>query len=336
MGTSNQKNVIMKQYLRSIYYKNRPLQIRRLENLLFEKDDLRLLSLQLNINPCIALIDITKSCNLSCQYCPSKLYKNKNVFIDFDVYKSIIDQLPSGIELQPVGLGESCLHPDFPEMIEYASGKNKFKLIAVISNLTAKKSDYYLNLFERGMNFLSFSIDTFNPQTIVKTRTGTDLEKLISNITMVAGKFPDSTSAHLTLSDLNLPDLKDTVEKLIELGVRRMTMKNVINFSSEINPGIPKIKDEIIQSVIGNYKDQIDIQLIQTEKCTRPFNEIAVNIHGDLFFCHYSFIDYKNGMGRIRGDLMEKYYSDEFNLLRRTFYYKRPDLCSSCPYYPII
>ncbi len=325
----------MKEYLQRVYYKNRPFQIRRLENLLFEKDDLRLLSLQLNIKPLIALVEITKSCNLSCQYCPNKTYKYKTVFTHLDTYKSIIDQLPSGIELQPVGLGESSLHPDFPEMIEYATSRKKFKLISVTTNLTAKSFDYYLNLFERGMDFLSFSIDTFNPQTIVKTRTGTDLQKLISNISMVTGKFPDSTSAHLTLSDLNLPDLKDTVEKLVELGVKRMTMKNVIKFNSESNP-YTTITDEIVQDIIGNYKKQIDINLVQTEKCTRPFNEIAVDANGNLFFCHYSFFDYKNGWGRIQGDLLEKYYSDEFNLLRRTFYNKRPDMCTSCPYYPVI
>jgi radical SAM protein with 4Fe4S-binding SPASM domain len=323
----------MKEFLRKLYYKNQTFKNTKFEDLIFEKTDLRLLSLRQKINPDIALIEITKSCNLRCEYCPNKSYADNNIFMDFDVYKSIIDQLPPGIELQPVGLGESSLHPDFPEMIEYASSRNKFKLISVTTNLTAKKSDYYSNLFERGMNFLSFSIDTFNPVTILKTRSGTDPERLILNTGMITRLFPDSTSAHLTLSEINLPDLKDTIEKLIELGVRRMTMKNVIKFNSESNSDI---REEIVAEIIGNYKDQIDIKLVQTEKCTRPFNEIAVGVYGDLYFCHYSFIGDKYGYGRIQNDLMKKYYSDEFNLLRTTFYSKRPDLCKFCPYYPIL
>jgi radical SAM protein with 4Fe4S-binding SPASM domain len=326
----------MKEFLRKAYYKNRHFKNRKLENYLFEKDDLRLLSLQQKIHPHIALVEITKSCNLRCEYCPNKSSADNNVFMDFAVYKSIIDQLPPDIELQPVGLGESSLHPDFPEMIEYASSRNKFKLISVTTNLTAKKSDYYSNLFEKGMNFLSFSIDTFNPLTILNTRAGTDTERLIFNIRMVTRQFPDSTSAHLTLSDKNLPDLEDTIEKLIESGVRRMTMKNVIKFNSETNPDISTLNEEVVSTIIGKYNDQIDIKLVQTEKCTRPFNEIAVNVYGNLFFCHYSFINDNWGFGKIQNDLMKKYYSDEFNLLRTTFYRKRSELCTFCPYYPIL
>lgn len=325
----------MKEFLRNFYYKNRPFKFRKFENIIFEKNDLRLLSLQQKIDPHVALVEITKSCNLKCEYCPNKSFTDNNIFMDKDVYKSIIDQLPPDIELQPVGVGESTLHPGFPEMVEYASSRNKFKLISVTTNLTAKKSDYYANLFEKGMDFLSFSIDTFNPLTIRKTRSGTDPERLITNIRMLAGLFPDSTSAHLTLSDINLPDLKETIEKLIELGVRRMTMKNVIKFNSETNPDISNLSEEIVMDITGNYKDQIDIKLVPTERCTRPFNEIAVNVYGNLFFCHYSFIDDKNGYGKIQNDLMKKYYSDEFNLLRSFFYSKRPGLCTFCPYYPI-
>jgi MoaA/NifB/PqqE/SkfB family radical SAM enzyme len=325
----------MKEFLRKIYYKNRLFKNRKFENIIFEKTDLRLLSLQQKINPHIALVEITKSCNLKCEYCLNKSYSDNNIFMDLDVYKLIIDQLPPDIELQPVGLGESSLHPDFPKMIEYASTRNKFKLIAVTTNLTAKKSDYYSDLFEKGMNFLSFSVDTFNPRTIIKTRTGTDLTRLILNIRMITRQFPDSTSAHLTLSNINLPDLKDTIEKLTELGVRRMTMKYVIKFNSESNPEISGLTEEIVREIISDYKDQISIQLVHTEKCTRPFNEIAVNVYGNLFFCYYSFIGDKNGFGKIQNDLMKKYYSDEFNLLRTTFYSNKPDLCTFCPFYPV-
>jgi radical SAM protein with 4Fe4S-binding SPASM domain len=326
----------MKEFLRKYYFKNRFFKNRKFENHIFAEDDLRLLSLHQKIKPHLALVEITKSCNLSCEYCPNNSYNGKNIFMNLDVYKSIIDQLPPDIELQPVGLGESSLHPEFPEMVEYASTSNKFKLISVTTNLTAKKSDYYSILFEKGMSFLSFSIDTFNPMTISKTRLGTDPERLILNIKMIARLFPDSTSAHLTLSDMNLPDLKETIEKLIELGVRRMTMKNAIKFNSETNSYISNLSEGIVMEIIGNYRDQIDIKLVQTERCTRPFNEIAVDAYGNLFFCHYSFIDSKNGYGKIQNDLMKKYYSEEFNLLRSTFYSKRPGLCTFCPYYPVL
>ena len=325
----------MKEFLRKLYYETRPFKNRKFENFIFENSDLRLLSLQQKIDPHVALVEITKSCNLKCEYCPNKSFTDNNIFMDTDVYKSIIDQLPHDIELQPVGVGESTLHPGFSEMIEYASTRNKFKLISVTTNLTAKNSDYYSNLFEKGLDFLSFSIDTFNPLTIRKTRSGTDPERLILNIGKIARLFPDSTAAHLTLSDFNLPDLKETIEKLIELGVRRMTMKNVIKFHSETNPDISNLSEEIVLDITGNYKDQIDIKLVPTERCTRPFNEIAVNVYGNLFFCHYSFIDDKNGYGKIQDDLLKKYYSDEFNLLRSAFYSKRPGLCTVCPYYPI-
>jgi len=68
------------------------------------------------INP----LELTNYCNLRCVKCPYPQMTREKGYMDFDLFKTIINQLASwnrGIWVS--GIGESLLHPRIFDMLDY-------------------------------------------------------------------------------------------------------------------------------------------------------------------------------------------------------------------------
>jgi radical SAM protein with 4Fe4S-binding SPASM domain len=125
-------------------------------------------------------IELASSCNLRCTYCPRHYLDNLNGYIDFSLFKKIIDEASAYPETIIVlhRRGESLLHPRFNEMLDHIAGK--FKEVQLATNATLLTDDKFGSLV-RGLNFLSFSLDT--PGNYDKTRVPAkyeDVEKKIN------------------------------------------------------------------------------------------------------------------------------------------------------------
>jgi MoaA/NifB/PqqE/SkfB family radical SAM enzyme len=90
----------------------------------------RSLNRHLNILTGIA-IEPTNDCNMDCWFCHRK--ERKIGYMNFSSFKRIIDQIPIRVGLCLSYGGESILHPQFPDMVDYATKKG-FKRIVVDSN----------------------------------------------------------------------------------------------------------------------------------------------------------------------------------------------------------
>lgn len=124
-------------------------------------------------------IEIASACNLKCSYCPRRYMGNLNGFIDFLLFKKLIDEISKFPETVLVlhRRGESLLHPDFIEMCRYVEGK--FKEVQLATNATLldeKKTEAII----KTINFISFSIDA--PETFNKTRIPADYADVEKNI----------------------------------------------------------------------------------------------------------------------------------------------------------
>ncbi|MFA6923541.1 MAG: hypothetical protein WC223_04730 [Bacteroidales bacterium] len=79
--------------------------------------------------PISITIEPTNYCNLKCSECPSGsgLLTREKGYIDFNLYKKIIDEIyKKTIYLTLYFQGEPYLHPRFFELIKYASDKKMF------------------------------------------------------------------------------------------------------------------------------------------------------------------------------------------------------------------
>lgn len=76
-------------------------------------------------------IEPTNDCNMDCGYC---YRKNREVgYMDFAVFKRIVDHLPFYLRVGLSYGGESILHPQFNEMVAYCRKKH-FRDLNVYSN----------------------------------------------------------------------------------------------------------------------------------------------------------------------------------------------------------
>ncbi|MFH1985870.1 MAG: radical SAM protein [Pseudomonadota bacterium] len=112
-------------------------------------------------------LELSSACNLRCTYCPRRFLEPGSRFIDFGLFCKIIDELapdPNTI-LTLHRRGESLLHPQFSDCLEYVRGK--FTTVQLATNGTLL-NDAVSELMIKSLSFVSFSLDA--PEAYDRTR----------------------------------------------------------------------------------------------------------------------------------------------------------------------
>lgn len=124
-------------------------------------------------------IELSSACNLHCVYCPRHFLKNISSFIDYNLFKRIIDELEPYPETILVlhRRGESLLHPKFSECLDYVKGK--FCNIQLATNGTLLDKEISKKIIE-SISFISFSLDV--PEEFNRMRTPADYEAVEAKI----------------------------------------------------------------------------------------------------------------------------------------------------------
>jgi radical SAM protein with 4Fe4S-binding SPASM domain len=125
-------------------------------------------------------IEPTTSCNLRCPECPSGLrsFTRPTGMLDFDLFKDIINQTyKSSSYLLLYFQGEPYLHPNFTELVDYASSKGLYT--ATSTNAHYLSDENARKTIESGLDRLIISIDGTTQETYESYRIGGKLEKVI-------------------------------------------------------------------------------------------------------------------------------------------------------------
>ena len=127
-------------------------------------------------------IELTSVCNYRCIMCPNKdLKKDAHGFMDFSLYKKILDEAEDFIfEVNLAHRGESLLHPQIVEMIDYAQKKNVYTRLHTNGSLLTEELSH--KIIEVGLDRISFSFDGYEKKTYENIRVGGDFDKTIANI----------------------------------------------------------------------------------------------------------------------------------------------------------
>ena len=127
-------------------------------------------------------VEPTGVCNLSCVMCLNKdLTKSEKGFMDFDVFKKIIDEASCFVcDVNLFHRGESLLHPEIFKMIKYAKDKGLCTRLNTNATLLNEKRSY--QILESGLDFLSFSFDGYEKKVYEKIRRGGNFNETLDNI----------------------------------------------------------------------------------------------------------------------------------------------------------
>ncbi|MBW2049067.1 MAG: radical SAM protein [Deltaproteobacteria bacterium] len=128
-------------------------------------------------------LELTNHCNLNCTFCPRKLMARHQGFMDSNLAKSIFDEMSEHlpVALVPFFRGETLLHPDWVELLAYAKERG-IGPIQFTTNATLLNQQAAEDILDLGLDFVSFSLDTIDPEIYMKSRRGANYFKVLENI----------------------------------------------------------------------------------------------------------------------------------------------------------
>lgn len=221
-------------------------------------------------------IELTNSCNLRCLQCHyqgtyNKNYKRKIGFMDFSLFKKIIDELAKeGCQsIMHNADGEATLHPEFLTFLEYASNKG-LKIHFNTNGLTFnKKFTDQLLLFYKGS--VNFSLDGFK-KSHERIRVGSKYEKVIEHLEyfLDARKFSDNKNIRIGVSYCKYDQPENELEQFVDHWLKIVdVVTTCITFDEQtrVTTNVSHINHE------------------GKKVCVIPFNNFEISHEGNIIPC---------------------------------------------------
>ncbi len=267
-------------------------------------------------------IELTNACNLKCAVCFSqnpKIFKaRKRGFIEFDQYKKLIDQVALLKHVGNVGLnygGESLLHGQFIEMLEYADKKNI--KTAFTTNGTLFNDKIITAILKYRVDNIIISLDAIDEQHDI-LRMGSNIGLVEENIKKIVSmrkenKYP-KVSINITHSVQNETQINSVIRKWITI------VDSIIIY--------PCITENL------KYLDKafFDKEVIKPKICPWPFYYMAILWNGDVTTCCHD-INGVNIIGNVRENDIKHVWKNNFKNVRNILAkecYSKLKLCKEC------
>jgi len=193
-------------------------------------------------------VELTSHCNYRCVMCPNKdLNKTDKGYMDMALYKKIVDEAaPFVFDINLAHRGESLLHPQIIEAIDYAKKNGLYTRLHTNGSLLSE--DISRQVVQVGLDRLSFSFDGYEKQTYEKIRIGGDFDKTVSNIVRflkikkeAQSKKPITAIEVISFDDPDKQDsqqVKNTFKKRFEnLPLDSFVMKELHNWAGQLDKG---------------------------------------------------------------------------------------------------
>ena len=253
------------------------------------------------------IIEPTNTCNLRCTFCfVTDGMTRDGGFMDFDLFKKIIDDCNDLEHLCMHNWGEPLLHKDIFRMIEYA--KNKGVNYVVMNTNGTLLTDKMINrIVNSKLDIIRFSIDG-SAETFKRVR-GVELENIEKNIKKLK-----------IIKEKKRPELKMGVVFTVEEDTEG-DAEEYINHWKKIVDHV-RLQPKLITSP-------------RTEVCPEPFGKdygkLVVLWDGRVIPC---CVDYNANLmiGNIQNDTIPNLWkSEKLNILREQHLKGEfPDTCANC------
>ena len=253
------------------------------------------------------IIEPTNTCNLRCTFCfVTDGMTRDGGFMDFNIFKKIIDGCTDLEHLCMHNWGEPLLHKDIFRMIEYA--KNKGVNYVVMNTNGTLLTDKMINrIVNSKLDIIRFSIDG-SAETFKRVR-GVELENIEKNIKKLK-----------IIKEKKKPELKMGVVFTVEEDTEG-DAEEYINHWEKIVDHV-RLQPKLITSP-------------RTEVCPEPFGKdygkLVVLWDGRVIPC---CVDYNANLmiGNIQNDTIPNLWkSEKLNILREQHLKGEfPDTCANC------
>jgi len=253
------------------------------------------------------IIEPTNTCNLRCSFCfVTEGMTREGGFMEFDLFKKIIDDSPDLEHLCMHNWGEPLLHKDIFRMIEYAKNKG-VNYVVMNTNGTLLTNKMIDQIVDSKLDIIRFSIDG-SAETFKRVR-GVELKNIEQNIN-------------------KLKKVKEKRRPKLKMGVVFTVEEDTEGDAEDYITHWEKIVDHV----------RLQPKLItspRTEICPEPFGKdygkLVVLWDGRVIPC---CVDYNANLtiGSVQNDTIQNLWKNEkMDLLRKQHLNGQfPDTCANC------
>ena len=253
------------------------------------------------------IIEPTNTCNLRCTFCfVTEGMTREDGFMDFNLFKKIIDDCPGLEHLCMHNWGEPLLHKDIFKMINYAKSKG-VRYVVMNTNGTLLTDKMIDRIVASKLDIIRFSIDG-SAETFRKVR-GVDLEKIENNIIKLKH-----------LKEIRRPELGMGVVFTVEEDTEKDAEEYIAYWNRIVDH--VRLQPRLIRSP-------------RTEVCPEPFGKdygkLVILWDGKVIPC---CVDYNAelALGNVRDEKIRNLWeSDKMQRLREQHLAGEfPDTCANC------
>jgi radical SAM protein with 4Fe4S-binding SPASM domain len=262
------------------------------------------------IIPRLSSVDIepTNVCNLRCKICYAQrpvLYSpRKKGFLDFKLYKKIIDELSTFGYTINLGLnfgGESLLHDGFIDIMDYAVSKGVFR-IQFVTNGTLLSDAVIEALIDLKIDNVTISLDGLD-EVHESIKIGSDYNVIKNNILKLVKKRGSKSKPKIGVNLVECEQAPNDVLDFINFWVNTV---DYIVISPYLSEDLRIIKPTFFDEALTK----------ENNFCSSPFRYLAILWNGDVTTCCHD-INGVNILGNVvKQSIADVWKSKKFRDLR--------------------
>lgn len=239
--------------------------------------------------PLTLFIDPCNACNFNCKFCAMQTsdrnLKFKKQLMDFELFKSIIDDLKSNnIKLKMLRLaanGEPLLHPQFSEFVRYAKQAEVSDYIETITNGSKLNPELNEKLVNSGIDRIRISVEAVDKEGYERIAgVSINFDEFIENILDLYKRSEGKCEVYIKTVDVAVEtkEKQELFYKLFQDRCDKIFIDSIVPVWSDFD----EINQRFNMEKNGGVHGQ---QLKKVVVCPFPFYSCVVNPNGDITLC---------------------------------------------------
>ncbi len=164
--------------------------------------------------PLCVYLEVTNRCNLLCETCPRTFEAlEPPADMSWELFTSIVDQLPGLKRAVLHGVGEPMLVRALPDMIRYLKARGVHVLFNTNGTLLREKR--FRELIDAGLDELRVSLDAADAATYAEVRGKPFFDRIVRDVRLMT-EYQARTGATNPRVSIWLTGMKETVQQLPE------------------------------------------------------------------------------------------------------------------------
>jgi radical SAM protein with 4Fe4S-binding SPASM domain len=293
--------------------------------------------------PLAPMFEMSTACNFACEFCPTAIPSERErvgfarKFMDPDLFKRAVDELAEFPNTgQPFkayynGMGESCIHPQFVELLKYAVDKGCFTAHIIRTNGSTLEPEFNQAILDAGITEVNISIEAVNEYGYERiTKRAGMFKKVVAGVRdLHARRTAGKTRVYCKIIPLGTEDTDEAEFRRIFTPICDMID---VEYPMQWNNGM------VYDTTRGAAKPTLTVNgdpVTPNVTCPYIFYTLMVNVDGIVHLCCFDWSTQVNVGDMRKESLMDIWYGDKIQDFWRMHLsgarWKNP-ACRDCQY----